>query len=512
MNSSSGSGNQKKRLSKKELRQKRKIQRTVGLALAVVMLIFMAVFTGLLMFINVLPTIYVVAIIVVLVLILLYVLLSQFTKAHMVGKVVAVVLSIVMAFGSYYLAVANGTLGNITKQEESMDVMSVLTLADNDAKSINDTTEYVYGINSEVNTELTKETIDHVNSELGITVATAEYDSWKRLVDALYLGEVQVIVFNESFRTTMEEEYVSFSTDTKVLEYKEIENQIKVEVPDKEITNETFVVLISGTDSSGKLSANGRSDVNIIATVNPDTKDILLTTVPRDLYTTLYYGDGTDSGSKKDKLTHASTHGMACSIDTLEHIFDIDIDYYVRLNFTGLEKLVDALGGIDVESDYAFTSYAQTHTYVKGMNHMDGYAALIFARERHAFADGDFQRSRNQIKVINAIADKALSVTMLTNYTGIMSSLSDVVTTNIPQEQLSKLVKMQLSEGGNWKFKSFGITGQTGSDWCMSDSSKPLSIVYINSDNIALAKAKMDAVEAGEDPDLVTSVSGSSAQ
>lgn len=512
MNSSSGSGNQKKRLSKKELRQRRKIQRTVGLALAVVMLIFMAVFTGLLMFINVLPTIYVVAIIVVLVLILLYVLLSQFTKAHMVGKVVAVVLSIVMAFGSYYLAVANGTLGNITKQEESMDVMSVLTLVDNDANSINDTTEYVYGINSEVNTDLTKETLDHVNSELGITVSTAEYDSWKRLVDALYLGEVQVIVFNESFRTTMEEEYVSFSTDTKVLEYKEIENQVKVEVPDKEITDETFVVLISGTDSSGKLSANGRSDVNIIATVNPDTKDVLLTTVPRDLYTTLYYGDGTDSGSKKDKLTHASTHGMACSIDTLEHIFDIDIDYYVRLNFTGLEKLVDALGGIDVESDYAFTSYAQTHTYVKGMNHMDGYAALIFARERHAFADGDFQRSKNQIKVINAIADKALSVTMLTNYTGIMSSLSDVVTTNIPQEQLSKLVKMQLSEGGNWKFKSFGIVGQTGSDWCMSDSSKPLSIVYINSDNIALAKAKMDAVEAGEDPDLVTSVSGSSAQ
>lgn len=512
MNNSSGRSGQKKRLSKKELRQKRKIERTVGLALTVVMLIFMAVFMGLLMFLNVLPTIYVVAIVVVLLLIIMYVLLSQFTKAHMVGKVLAVVLSIIMAVGCYYLVVTHDMLNKVTTPDEGMDVMSIVVRADDEATSINETGNYLYGINSSVNTQQTKETIEHVNEELKTTVETKEYANWSELVDALYLGEVQAIVFNESFRTTMEEYYVTFSTDTKILGYKEIKNDVVIEVPDKEITDEAFTVLISGTDSEGKLSANGRSDVNIIATINPVTKEILLITTPRDLWVTLYYGDGSNSGSGKDKLTHASTNGMACSIATLENIYDVDIDYYVRLNFTGMIKLVDALGGIDVESDYAFTSYAQTHTYVKGMNHMDGYMALIFARERHAFADGDFQRSRNQIKVIQAIADKALSVTMLTNYTGIMESLSDFVTTNIPQEQMTKLVKMQLQDMAAWSFKSYTVTGTTGSEYCITDSSKPLSIVYPNDENIAIARAKIEAVEQGKDPDLITSVPTTNAQ
>lgn len=510
MNNSSSRNGSGKRLSKKELRQKKKVERTVGLALTGVTLIFMGIFMGLLTFLNVLPTIYVVAIIVVLFLILMYIFLSQFTKAHMIGKVISVVLSIVMAIGCYYLTVTHNMLSSITQGGTELDVMSIIVLSDNKATSVNDTGSYVYGVNGTLNTDLTKETIDHVNEELKTTVETKEYENWSSLVDALYLGEVDAIVFNESQRTTMEETYISFSTDTKVLDYKEIENEVVIEVPDKEITDVSFTVLISGTDSEGKIGSKGRSDVNILATVNPETHQILLITTPRDLWVKLYYGDGTDSGSAKDKLTHASTNGMACSISTLEALYEVDIDYYVRLNFTGLEKLVDALGGIDVESDYAFTSYAQTHTYKKGMNHMDGYAALIFARERHAFADGDFQRSRNQIKVIQAIADKALSVTMLTNYSGIMESLSDVVVTNIPQEQMTKLVKMQLSEMPSWSFKSYTMTGVTGSEYCITDSSKPLSIVYPDEDALALAKAKINAVEEGKDPDLITTAPANS--
>lgn len=503
MNNSSGRKGQEKRLSKKELRQKKKIQRTIGMALTVVLFIAMAVFMGLLMYLDILPTLYIVAIVVVFVLILLYVLLSQFTKAHMVGKVVAGLLSVILAFGCYFVAVGTGTLGKLTEQNETVDVMSIIVLADDEAKTINDTSLYVYGINAEVNTKLTQETIDHINEELGTEVIVTEYSNWPAVVEALYSGEVQVIIFNESYRTTMEEYYVSFSEDTKVLHYKEIVSEIQVEVPNKEVTDECFSVLLSGTDTTGKLNSTTRSDVNIIATVNPNTHQILLVTIPRDLYVKLYYGDGTDSGNSMDKLTHASTNGLACSIDTIEHVFDTDIDYYVRLNFTGLEKLVDALGGIVVESDYAFTSYAQTHTFQKGPNTMDGYAALIFARERYAFSDGDFQRSRNQIKVIQAIADKAMSVTMLTNYTGIMNSLSDVVTTNIPQEQMTSLVKMQLAEMPTWTFKSYNVTGTTGKEYCLA-LGKNASIVYQDAASIELAKLKIDAILEGKDPDLVT--------
>lgn len=504
MGNTSGQGDQRKRLSKKELRQKRKIERTVGLALAAVLLIVMAVFVGLLMFMDVLPTIYLVAIVVVLILVLLYVFLSQFTKAHMIGKVLSVLLSIVLALGCYYVAVASNALSNISNSDATVDVMSIIVLADDKAEAVNDIGDYIIGINGSVNVDLTQETLIHLEEETGKTALTTTYENWSELVDALYLGEVNAIIFNEGFRTTMEEYYVTFSDDTKVLGTKEIENTIVVKVPDKEITDESFTVLLSGTDSEGKLNMNGRSDVNIIATINPITKDILLITTPRDLYVTLYYGDGTNSGNGKDKLTHTGISGIACTMTTLEAIYDVEIDYYVKLNFTGMVKLVDALGGLDVESDYAFTSYAKTHTYTKGMNHMDGQAALIFARERYAFADGDFQRSRNQIKVIQAIADKALSVSMLNNYTGIMDSLSSFVVTNIPQDQLTKLVKMQLTDMATWKFHSYGVVGATGSDYCMSDSSKPLSIVRIDESNTSVVKAKIDAVEAGIDPDTVT--------
>lgn len=506
MSNSSGQSGQRRRLSKKELRQKRKIERTVGLALTVVMLIFMAVFMGLLMYLNVLPTIYVVAIVVVLALILLYVLLSQFTKAHMIGKVLSVILSVVMAVGCYYLVVTNNALDSLGGDDTNIDVMSIVVMADDKASSINDTSEYVYGINASANTDLTQETLDHVKEELGVAVTTQSYENWSEVVDALYSGSVQAIIFNEGYRTTMEEFYPDFATNTKILDYKKIESNIKIEVPDKEITKSTFTVFLSGMDSEGKLSTNGHSDVNIVATINPDTKQIFLVTIPRDSWVTLYYGDGTNSGSNRDKLTHSGNNGIACTLNTVEELMGLDIDYYVRLNFTGFEKLVDALGGIDVESDYAFTSYAQTHTYKKGMNHMDGYAALIFARERHAFADGDFQRSKNQAKVIQAILDKATSVTMLTNYTGIMNSLSDVVATNVPQEQMTKLVKMQLSDMATWNIKSYTITGRTGTEWCLSYSGNPLSIVYTDQAQIDLAMAKIEAVEKGEDPDLVTSV------
>lgn len=498
----------KRKLSKKELRQRRKIQRTVGLALTVVMLILMAVFIGLLISIDVLPTVYIIAIVVVMILVLLYVFLSQFTKAHMIGKVLSVVLSILFAFGSFYLAKTHIALGDITDDGSETDVMSVIVLADSSAQSVADTKDYTYGIYRGNNADLVDETLKDVEEKTGKEVATIEYNNWAEVADALYSQEVQAIILNESYRATIEEieYYATFSEDTKVLGYNEIvKDAIDLAVPDKEITDETFTVLLSGMDNEGKLGTKGHSDVNIIATVNPTTREVLLVTTPRDTYLTFYYGDGTSSGSGKSKLTHSGNSGIACTLTTLEEYYGIDIDYYVRLNFTGLEKLVDALGGIDVESDYAFTSYAKTHTYVKGMNHMDGYAALIFARERHAFADGDFQRNKNQIKVINAILDKMLSPTILTSYTGIMESLSDWVSTNIPQKQITNLVKAQLEDMSGWTIKSFNMTGTTGTAYCF-DVGQDLSIVYEDTSMKELAKAKMEAVEQGIDPDTITSV------
>ncbi len=479
----------KRKLSKKELRQKRKIERTVGLALTVVMLILMAVFVGLLISIDVLPTVYIIAIVVVMILLLLYVFLSQFTKAHMIGKVLAVIMSILFAIGSFYLAKTFVALDDIGNNGE-MDVMSIVVLKDSSAQSVADTKDLSYGVYKGNGADLVDNTLKEVEEKTGAKVSVIEYNNWAEVVNALYSQDVQVIILNESYRATIEgiEYYAKFSEDTRVLGYNEIKNDpIDLNVPDKEITDETFTVLLSGMDNEGKLGTKGHSDVNIIATVNPTTREVLLVTTPRDTYLTFYYGDGTSSGSGKSKLTHSGNSGIACTLTTLEKYYDIDIDYYVRLNFTGLMKLVDALGGIEVESDYAFTSYAKTHTYVKGVNKMDGYAALIFARERHAFAD------------------KILSPTILTSYTGIMESLSDWVSTNIPQKQITNLVKAQLEDMSGWTIKSFNMTGGTGSEYCF-DSGMNLSIVYEDANMKELAKAKMKAVEQGIDPDTITSV------
>ena len=186
------------------------------------------------------------------------------------------------------------------------------------------------------------------------------------------------------------------------------------EEPDYEamaVTTEPFVVYLSGVDNRGELTENARSDVNILAVVNPVTKRVALVNTPRDYYVDLA---GTDS---KDKLTHAGLYGVETSMETLGNLYGIEVDEYVRINFAGFIDIVDALDGVDVYSDYTFTSvgspgYYDPTDFVEGWNHLDGKAALAFARERHAFATGDIQRGINQMKVIDAMLEKIKSPTL----------------------------------------------------------------------------------------------------
>ena len=185
------------------------------------------------------------------------------------------------------------------------------------------------------------------------------------------------------------------------------------------ITQEPFVVYLSGVDTRGELTENARSDVNILAVVNPVTKRVALVNTPRDYYVDLA---GTDS---KDKLTHAGLYGVETSMETLGNLYGIEVDHYVRINFAGFMDIVDALGGVDVYSDYTFTSvgspgYYDPTDFVEGWNHLDGPAALAFARERHAFATGDIQRGINQMKVINAMLEKIKSPALLTSYSRLL--------------------------------------------------------------------------------------------
>ena len=264
------------------------------------------------------------------------------------------------------------------------------------------------------------------------------------------------------------------------------------------ITKEPFAVYLSGVDTRGELTEKARSDVNILAVVNPQTKQVALINTPRDYYVDLA---GTNS---KDKLTHAGLYGVETSMATLGNLYGITVDHYIRINFSGFMSIVDALGGVDVYSDYAFTSvgspgYYDPTTFVEGWNHLNGQAALAFARERHAFASGDIQRGINQMKVIDAMLNKIKSPALLMGFSKIMDAAADCFVTNFSQDQISALVRMQLSDLADWDIQSYTVTGSSAtSTQCYSAKGQKLYVMKPDDAAVAKAKEMIAAVLGGE--------------
>ena len=265
------------------------------------------------------------------------------------------------------------------------------------------------------------------------------------------------------------------------------------------ITKESFVVYLSGVDNRGELTENARSDVNILAVVNPETKQVALINTPRDYYVDLA---GTDS---KDKLTHAGLYGVETSMATLGNLYGVNVEHYIRINFAGFISIIDAIGGVDVYSDQAFTSvgspgYYDPTTFAEGWNHLDGKSALAFARERHAFKTGDIQRGINQMKVIDAMAEKLKSPALLMSFSKLMDAMADCFVTSLSQEQISALVRMQLSDLSSWDIQSYSVTG-TGakSSKCYSAKGQSLYVMKPDENSVNEAKALVAAVLGGED-------------
>ena len=264
------------------------------------------------------------------------------------------------------------------------------------------------------------------------------------------------------------------------------------------ITKEPFVIYLSGVDTRGELTENARSDVNILAAVNPVTKRVALVNTPRDYYVDLA---GTSS---KDKLTHAGLYGVETSMETLGNLYGVNVDHYIRINFAGFISIIDALGGVDVYSDQAFTSvgspgYYDPTTFVEGWNHLDGKSALAFARERHAFASGDIQRGINQMKVIDAMLNKIKSPALLMGFSKIMDAASDCFVTSFSQNQISALVRMQLSDFAEWDIESYTVTGTSSSSTkCYSAKGQKLYVMKPDDSSVSKAREMLASVLGGE--------------
>lgn len=287
------------------------------------------------------------------------------------------------------------------------------------------------------------------------------------------------------------DEIKNFKESTKILYTikHEIQTNTKAEDANSKynIKSGKFNVYISGIDTSGNISNVSRSDANILMSINTNTHEALLTSIPRDYYVTLH------SYGAKDKLTHSGIYGVNETVKTAEDLLDTDINYYVRVNFTTVIKLVDKLGGIDVYSDYNFSRNG--YNFKKGYNHINGDAALVFSRERYSFAGGDNQRVKNQQHVIEAVMKKVLnSTTLLTKYTDILDSLKGSFQTNIAQDDISALVKDQINNMSSWTIKSNSLTGTGASSSTYSMGSTKLYVMVPNSTSVTSAKEKIDEV------------------
>ena len=367
--------------------------------------------------------------------------------------------------------------------------MSVVVLKDSDVHNVTQL-DSVTGPTDTDNDNIQKLIADIKTSqskELTVEQSTSYLAAYKSLVS----GEAKAIVLNSVFENIIESEYPDYASKIRKIYTKNITKEVAAPKVSK---NKSFNVYVSGIDTYGPISSVSRSDVNILMTVNQDSKKILLTTTPRDSYVPI--ADG--GNNQKDKLTHAGIYGVDSSIHTLENLYGVDINYYVRLNFTSFLKLIDLLGGVDVYNDQEFTSRHGKFHFPVGNVHLDSEQALGFVRERYSLADGDRDRGRNQQKVIVAIIQKLTSTEALKNYSDIIQGLQDSLQTNMPIETMMDLVNAQLGSGGSYKVNSQDLkgTGRMGlPSYAMPDSN--LYMMEIDDSSLAAAKSAIQDVMEG---------------
>ena len=436
------------------------------------------------------PTKYLVAIIIVLLILFGVTFGLQYVKnkVYIVGIVLSIILSILQAIGIVYMLKADKLMADVGGANYKTDNMIVVVKKDNPASNLMDASMYRFGTQTAVDQENTQTMLDNINKALGREVKVEQYGTAQELANALLEGRVDAAVYNQALDGLITDSIEDYSDKVRVLYHYGIETELEQETADVE---EPFNVYISGIDVDGPITTNSRSDVNIIMTVNPNTKKILLTTTPRD-----YYVQIPDiSGEQRDKLTHAGIYGVDASMRTLEQLYGIDISYYARVNFSSLVKIVDTLGGVDVDSDFEFT--AGGYQFKKGMNHLDGKQALAFSRERYSFEDGDNQRGKDQEKVLTAILNKAMSPAILSNASALIADVSDSVQTNMTQEEMAKFIKMQLNDGASWTIESQAASGTGDTQACYSSGDQPLYVMWPDEAVVQSISAKMNEILNG---------------
>ena len=405
---------------------------------------------------------------------LIYVILwfkfARKTAARVICWLVAVALACGFFVGADYLKKTDEVFDNVTNLTDRIaNTVSLVGLKKDNIDNVSDLNGKTVGTVPEADPEGIAKGLQELQSKASVSVQ--DYPDVISCVQALYDGEVQAVLIPDNTRQIIHETegFFEFQTDSNVLQqtvWYTDRTKSAANDPDSvaDITRDPFTVLISGNDSYGSLNETSRSDVNMLLTIDPRTQVVLITSIPRDAYLTMSCKkDETACSPVDDKLTHTGLYGVGTTESTIEDYLGIEINYTVRVNFSSLVNLVDAMGGIDVEIPEGLevdTFYANGTEGVKaGWNHLEGERALAFARERHAYQDGDNQRIRNQQQVMRALIDKIISPELLFRYPALMDAVSVAFETNMPADQIKSFLRYELLRRPNWQIISYAIAG-----------------------------------------------------
>lgn len=497
-----------------------KVYKVIAILLSIVMIVLMAFFAYQLIKMDILPQNLFIPVILIFVLISLILILWINLMAHgVVSKVFAMIFvllyTVSMGIGNFYVYKTDGFMQKVTDHKigDVKNTVSIIVMDDSNIKDLSSLKGKKVGRLNNVDKVGTNKLLKSVKKKKGSNYfKTKKFDGALSEVEALYNGEIDAMILNESYRgnVTSVEEYEHFSTETRVVystSYYTTKKNDSLVVSD--ITKNPFTILISGNDTTGDVSELSRSDVNMLVTINPKTSTILLTSMSRDTYVeTVCDADGDTAcpEGQMDKITHTGIYGLNTTRQTVEKFYNLKVNYSFRVNFTSVIDVVDALDGIDLnveEGEQCDLFWANMKPGLPvGMHHVDGETALAFARERKAYVDGDYQRVRNQQKVMQAIINRAISSSALVNYTSFINSLESAFETNMTYDEITDLIKYELQAKPDWKFETYQISG-LGDELMCASLGQAASVQVPDLNTVRIAREKIEAVMNGKSSSTV---------
>lgn len=456
----------------------------LAIAMALITIITLCLFK----FIDILPGEYFIVLCILLILIdvglSLLILTRKGVKRRAVGSVLSIIYIIFLILAIIYELNTIGFLKKIGFTDYKTENYSVLVLKDSNYEEIEDLDGESIG-SLEFNTDGLEKAKEKIEKE--ITPEFITTDNITTLKDDFLAEEYAGMLIEDSMLAMVNESDGKFSESYHVIYEFSVDVETKDIAEEVNITEEAFNIFISGIDTYGSISSVARSDVNMVITVNPNTNKILITSIPRDYYVTLA------GKNAKDKLTHAGIYGIETSVGTIENLLDIKINYYIKVNFTSLLDIVEALGGVNVYSEYSFTS-KDGYYYQKGYNNVDGKKALSFVRERGAFTEGDRVRVKNQAAMIEALINKAISPSIIVKYTSLLNALDGSFVTNIPTKDITDFIKKQIDEMPEWEFENISLDGSNGYDYTYSYGGTKLYVMIPDNETVINATNKINEV------------------